>query len=348
MKKKKIVVTHAQVPFVSGGAELMVESLISQLKIRGFDVDKVQLPYKWYPATSLYNNLLNWRLLDLDESCGEKIDLVIATKFPSYGVRHNNKVAWITHQYRQAYDLYESQYGLANDQNGSEIKKVVENYDKFSLKESKGIYTISNTVTDRLQKYNNIEAQTLYHPPALVGRYQTGEFSNYLVSVGRLDKLKRNDQIIKALQYCDKNIRLKIAGKGPELEDLQKLAIRCKVEDRVDFLGFVSDEDLIKLYQNSGAVYYAPVDEDYGYVTLEAFLSHKPVITCKDSGGVLEFVEHDKSGYISNPNENELGQWIDSLFHDKKIMRELGEFGYNKVKNISWDNVIDELTKEIV
>lgn len=348
MRKKKIVITHAQVPFVRGGAELMVDSLIDQLKKHGFDVDKVQIPYKWYPASSLYNNLLNWRLLDLDEVNGEKIDLVISTKFPSYGVRHPNKVTWLVHQYRQVYDLYETKYGLSNDPEGNEIKRIVENYDKITLGESKRVYTISDTVTSRLKKNNNIAASTLYHPPSLYGRYKTGNYEDYILSVGRLDQLKRNDQIIKALKYCDKNIRLKIAGRGPELENLKKIASNYNVQDRVDFLGFVPDEDLIELYANAGAVYYAPVDEDYGYVTLEAFLSHKPVITCKDSGGVLEFVEHNVNGYISEPDEKALGEWTGRLFEKKNIMQQLGDSGYEKVKDISWDNVIEELTKDII
>ena len=53
---------------------------------------------------------LAWRLLDLSEVDGQRIDLVIATRFPSYLVKHPNKVVWLVHQLRQAYDLHGTRY----------------------------------------------------------------------------------------------------------------------------------------------------------------------------------------------------------------------------------------------
>ena len=121
--KKKIAILHAQVPFVTGGAELMVNSLKANLISRGFEAEIIALPFKWYPENSLYDNMLAWRLLDLSESNGQKIDLVIGTKFPSYGAIHDNKVIWMIQQYRQVYDLYDSQYGVGNDVNGNRFVK---------------------------------------------------------------------------------------------------------------------------------------------------------------------------------------------------------------------------------
>lgn len=344
MRKKKIIVTAAQIPFVKGGAELLVNYLVKNLIERGYDTETVSLPYKWYPENSLYDNMMAWRMLDLEEVNGEKIDLVIGTKFPSYGVKHNNKVTWLVHQYRQVYDLYDTDKGLINAKNGDKIRSRVMQFDKTCLLESKNIYTISDNVTNRLKKFNNIDSDPLYHPPALVGRYFTDEYSNYILSVGRLDKLKRNELLIEALQYCDKNIKAKIAGKGPEMEALKKIANKCGVSDRVEFLGFVPDDDLLKLYSNAFAVFFAPVDEDYGYITLEAFLSKKPVITCEDSGGVLEFVNDSQNGYVCPINTKALGDKINQLYNNKKICSELGNIGYNLVKDISWNNVIDKLT----
>lgn len=344
MKKKKVCVLHAQVPFVRGGAELMVEKLVENLRVRDYDAELIQMPYKWYPENSLYDNLMMWRCLDLSEANGEKIDLVIATKFPSYGIEHDNKVVWLMHQYRQAYDLYDSEYGLLHAPNGARTKETVTRYDNECLREAKKIYSISDNVTSRLEKFNHLDAETLYHPPALVGRYECESYNKTILSVGRLDKLKRNDLLIKALKHTDKDIKAIIAGRGPEMENLKKLARSLGVEKRVYFAGFVSDEELIKLYAQCGAVYFAPIDEDYGYITLEAFLSQKPVITCKDSGGVLEFIQDGMSGHVCQAKEDSIGAAIQKTCGSLKRCKEMGQVGYEKVKDISWDNVIDKLT----
>lgn len=349
MKKKKIAVLHAQVPFVRGGAEILVETLVKQLKIRNYDAELIAIPFKWYPNNSLLDSVLAWKMVDVKETNGSKIDLVIGTKFPTYVVDHPNKVLWLMHQHRAAYDLYNSyEYaGLHTISGGSDLKSKIEVIDNNAISNIKNRYTISQNVTNRLKRYNNIAASTLYHPPSLAGRYFSEDYSNYIVSVGRLDSIKRTDLLIKALTFCDKKIKAKIAGKGIEMNNLKKLAEKLNVVDRVEFLGYVPDEDLLELYANAFAVFFAPVDEDYGYITLEALLSKKPVITCLDSGGVLEFVEDNKSGFVCSVNSEELGDKIDKLYNNKKLCCELGNFGYSKVKDISWNNVVDSLTSTL-
>ena len=105
MDIRTIAVCEAQVPFVEGGAELHVRSLIAQLRARGYTAERVALPFKWYPKDEILAHAAAWRLLDLSESNGRPIDLVIGTKFPSYFARHDRKVAWLIHQYRAAYEL---------------------------------------------------------------------------------------------------------------------------------------------------------------------------------------------------------------------------------------------------
>jgi glycosyltransferase involved in cell wall biosynthesis len=139
-------------------------------------------------------------------------------------------------------------------------------------------------------------------------------------------------------------MRCLIAGSGPELPKLKELALECGVADRVEFLGYVDDERLLRLYAECFAVYYAPFDEDYGYVTLEAFFAQKPVLTAVDSGGTLEFVEDERNGYVVEPgNEQLLAEKINLLFSDRELCRSFGVNGQGKVKNISWDHVIQQL-----
>ncbi|RED57639.1 glycosyltransferase family 4 protein [Cohnella lupini] len=345
--KKKIAICHAQVPFVKGGAELLVQSLLEELNKRNYHAELVALPFKWYPNQQLVQSMLNWRFTDLSESNGEVIDLVIATKFPSYGVKHKNKVTWLVHQFRQVYDLLGTPYSSYDFSPESlSIKELITRFDSNSLSESKKIFTIAQNTTDRLQRFNGISSEALYHPPKHVGSYYCDESDNFILSVGRLDKLKRIDILIKAMRHADKNVKCVIAGTGPERETLERLSVSLGLQDRVVFLGFVDDKQLLELYAKCMAVYFAPYDEDYGYVTLEAFLSKKPVITLSDSGGVLEFVKDGYSGLVLL-SETEVAGAISRLYHNRQLAQELGRNGYEAVKDFSWDHVIDRLTDTI-
>ena len=349
MKKKKVVVLHAQVPFTRGGAELLVENLTNQLKLRGYQSEIVAFPFKWYPNNVLLDSYYAWNMLDLSESNGEKIDLVIATKVPTYMIQHPNKAVWLMHQYRCAYDLENNRLagGCRTIPGGIALQEKIRHMDELALSKVKSIYTISQNVSDRLKKYNHLSSTPLYHPPALEGQYYTANFEDYILSVGRLDPNKRIDLLIRGLAYCDNGIQAVIAGTGAIRPQLEKLAEEVGVKDRVKFLGFVPDEELPKLYANALAVCFAPIDEDYGYITLEAFLSKKPVVTCHDSGGVLEFLEHNRSGIVCDVNPEEIGAAFNQLYHNKALAKQYGVEGYEKVKDIKWDHVIDELTKTI-
>ncbi len=120
------------------------------------------------------------------------------------------------------------------------------------------------------------------------------------------------------------------------------------VADRVRLVGFVSTDELLDLYARCRAVLYAPVNEDYGYVTVEAFLSGKPVLTTNDAGGVLEFVSDGESGVVSAPTPQGLADAIDRLWafgHGQ--LRDMGEAGRVRVADITWDRVLDALTAEV-
>lgn len=346
---KTIAVCAAQVPFFSGGAEIHVEALIHQLRQRGYEVELISIPYKWYPHSQLLDIMDFWQKLDLTESNGKKIDMVISTKFPSYFIKHPRKVLWLIHQYRQMYDLLDSPYGF--DTSTKEDQLLHDQFvamDTEALASYKSRFTNAQNTADRLQKYNGLASTALYHPPRLVGRYENLGYEDYILSVGRLDKLKRIDALISALPYVDKKIKCKIAGSGPEREPLEKLARKLNVSDQVEFLGYVSDEDLIQLYGKSAAVYFAPQDEDYGYITLEAFLSHKPVITATDAGGPLEFVRHDVNGLIlENLLPEEMGRNIEQLVSDKALCADMGLRGFQSVEHITWDPVIDALVRGV-
>src|SRR5437867_6144012 len=109
-------------------------------------------------------------------------------------------------------------------------------------------------------------------------------------------------------------------------------------------LGEVDDAEVIELYANALAVVFPPFDEDYGYVTLEAFLSRKPVITTTDAGGPLEFVVDGVNGYVCPPEPEALGAAIARLGADRAHAARLGEAGYDRARTITWTGVVERLT----
>ena len=83
-------------------------------------------------------------------------------------------------------------------------------------------------------------------------------------------------------------------------------------------------------------------------MTVEAFLSKKPVITSSDAGGPLEFVEDDVNGYVASPEPGALAESIDRLFSlSETRLREMGEAGHRRAAHITWDRVVDRLTESI-
>ena len=88
---------------------------------------------------------------------------------------------------------------------------------------------------------------------------------------------------------------------------------------------------------------YAPVDEDYGYITLEAFLARKPVVTASDSGGTLEFVEDGVNGAVCAPQAEAIGAAINRLVADRSRAAALGGAGYERARQVTWNGVIEQL-----
>jgi glycosyltransferase involved in cell wall biosynthesis len=345
MSIRTVVVCEAQVPFVEGGAEIHVRSLVGQLKARGYLVERVALPFKWYPKQEILAHAAAWRMIDLSESNGRPIDLVIGTKFPSYFVRHPNKVAWLIHQYRAAYELCGTPYSdFDHIESDVGLRATLIELDTKMLGECRRLFTNSGNTAGRLAKFNGLAAEPLYHPPHLASRLRTGEYGDYVLSVGRLESVKRADLLIKAMPHLDRPTALVLAGEGSERLRLEAEAEQLGVTDRVRFLGAVPDDELIDLYAGALAVAYVPFDEDFGYVTLESFLSEKPVVTLRDSGGPLEFVEDGVNGAIADATPEAVAVAINRYAADKKRAAAHGAAGRTRAAAITWDGVIEKLT----
>lgn len=346
---KRIIVCATQVPFLEGGAEAHTRGLVEQLRRRGHRAEQVTLPFKWYPPREILTHAAAWRLLDLSESGGEPIDLVIASRFPSYFVRHHHKVTWLVHQYRPAYDLCGTDFSeFTHDDRDVGLRATLMRLDREMLQESRRVFTLSRNVAARLQRFNGLTCPPLYHPPPLAERLAAGPYTDYVLSVGQLLSIKRVDLALRAMRAVRSPVRLIVAGDGNERAALEHLAAELGVADRVEFRGRVADDELTALYAEALAVVFLPHDEDYGYVTLEAFLASRPVIAASDSGGVLEFVEDGVSGLVRPPQPELLAAAIDELAADRARAAALGAAGCKRARAIDWDQVIDALLGETV
>jgi glycosyltransferase involved in cell wall biosynthesis len=341
---KTVLVCEAQVPFVHGGAELHVGGLLRELTRRGYRAERASVPFKWYPKAELLTHAAAWRMIDLSESNGARIDAVIATKFPTYFVRHPNKVTWLFHQYRAIYDLCGTPYGeFDHTEADVRLRDRLIALDNEVLAESTRLFANARNTAARLARYNGIAAEPLYHPPPLSGALEPGPFGDYVLSVGRLEANKRVDLIVRALPHVDRRVRLVVVGDGPLRPQLEDIAARHGVADRVTWTGSIDDRELVALYAGALAIVFPPFDEDYGYITLEAFLARKPVVTTADAGGPLEFVEDGVTGLVVEPASEAIGHAIARLAADEQFARSLGDAGYDRVRSITWDGVVDRL-----
>lgn len=345
----RILIATTHVPFIRGGAEVHAEGLREALRSEGHEAEIVAIPFKWYPPEKILDHMLACRLLDLTEVSGTRVDLLIGLKFPAYLIPHPRKVLWILHQFRTAYDLWDHELGdLIFRPNGLEIRDAVRAADRQLIPEARRVFANSGNVAARLKYYCDIDAKPLYHPPPNADRFYTAAAENYIFFPSRLCLPKRQSLVLEALAHTKDKVQVKFAGAAdqPQFSDeLKSLARKLRVQDRVEWLGEISESEKRDLYARALAVIYPPLDEDYGYVTLEAMLAAKPLITTSDAGGPLEFVRHGATGLIAEPDSQSLAEALDSLWTDRALAKSYGETGrslYSEM-NITWKGVIEAL-----
>jgi glycosyltransferase involved in cell wall biosynthesis len=267
---------------------------------------------------------------------------VIATKFPSYAVRHPRKVVWLLHQFRQAYELDGTDLGQFDQSpEGRALRRAVHRLDRLALGEARSLFATSANVAGRLARSTGLTAEVLPCPPQEL-EYRCDEYGDFVLSVGRLDRAKRVDLLLEALAERP-SLRCVIAGDGPDRDRLEGLARQNGLDGRAVFAGRVSEEELTDLYARCLAVYYAPVDEDFGFVPYEAFLAEKPVVTTADAGGPLEVVRDRENGLVCEPAAIALAEACSWLGEHPEDAQAWGQAGRRAAELLSWDRVIDGL-----
>jgi glycosyltransferase involved in cell wall biosynthesis len=338
----RIAVCLPQVPFIHGGAEVLAEGLAQELRKRDHEVALVSVPFKWYPGAEVLTHAFLWRLLELEEVDGRPVDLVIATKFPSYVVRHPRKVVWLVHQFRQAYELDRTELGqFGEDAVDRATRRAVHRLDRLTLGEARAVFAISENVAERARRSTGLDVEALSPPPQELA-YRCEGYGDFILSVGRLDRAKRTELLVEAVAQ-ESGLRAIVVGDGPERDRLENLAREKNLDGRVTFAGRLETDELSDLYARCLAVFYAPVDEDLGLVPLEAFLFEKPVVTTADAGGPLEVVADRRTGLVCEPRADAVARACSWLAAHPDSAREWGRAGQEIATRATWDNVIDRL-----
>jgi glycosyltransferase involved in cell wall biosynthesis len=347
----RIAVAHPQTPFTHGGAETHTEALVRALRAAGHEAEEVVVAGKWYPATELLHQMAVWRSLDLSESNGLEIDMVIALKFPAYLVPHERKVVWLIHQHRSAYELWDHPEfaDLSKQDEGPALRDMIVQSDRVALGEAKRIFTNSRNVQDRLWSSIRLSSEVLYHPSPIVEALlprEPGPYGDYVLFPSRLEALKRQPLVVDAMRHVKTPVKLVLVGGGPDEPAIREQIARHRLADRIELAGRVSDERLHELYLGALGVYYGPYDEDYGYVTVEGFAAHRPVVTLTDAGGPLEFVTDGETGLVTEPEPAAIAHAFDVLFSNRPKAKAMGGAGNALIRERvpGWPEVVARLT----
>lgn len=340
----KLLVANNAAPFVRGGAELLADRLVLELRQAGHEAELLRLPLG-NTSEQILDSIVAATLLD-----AVNVDRVIGLKFPAYLIPHPDVVIWLVHQFRQAYDP--PPVGWRQDPSTDPLVSAVKVADHAAFAGATRLYAISPMVAERLHRSSGLSAEVLMTPPHSQQEYRTLTAEDYIVALGRISDGKRQLLAIRAMRYARPGYRLVVAGAADNpttLDQIRREIDESGIEDRVELIPrFITDEEKLDLLARCIGSVYLPVDEDsYGYVTYEAAMSNKPSITATDSGGILTLVDHGRTGLVSSPEPEALASSFDELALHRDHAEAMGRNARSLALelDLSWDRVIEELTR---
>ena len=329
-------------PFLRGGADDHIEGLVAALRGHGHEVVCLRFPFRFSPTSAIESLMAFCEDYDINAPNGVRIERLISLQFPAYGLLHDDHRVWLMHQHRAAYELYDAADATDAER---QLRERIQAFDDRVLARIPRRFANSARVAERLQAYNAIQAEPLYHPPKAAQQFYTDAAEPYIFYPSRLESLKRQDLLIEAARRLRSPVGMIIAGDGGQHERYTRLIEQHGLRHRVRMLGRITEAEKRAFYAHALGVFYGPRDEDYGYVTLEAMLAHKPLITCSDSGGPLEFVQHEQTGLIVDPTPDAVAAAVDWLHGHPADAAAMGRAGRQRYQalDISWSRVVDTL-----
>ena len=339
------VITSGQ-PFGGGGHTVIADGLVQALRDAGHQAETVLTPQNRFGRQGAAY-LSTW-LTDVGMAQdGGRIDQVITLRYPAYAVRHDAQVCWLTHRMREYYDLWDRfSATLTPAQRVKEgiRRRLIHAADRhFLTRRVRRLFVISGTVEQRLLRWGGIPS-TVLHPPPPPRPYRCDGYGDYIFAVSRLTRLKRLDLLVRALARPEAaGVRCVIAGDGEMAAELKALVGALGLDGRVRLVGGVDSAALVDHLARCRAVCFPAQDEDYGFVTVEAFASGKPVVTCSDSGGPLEFVHDGVEGLVAAPTPAGLAGALAALAADEALASRLGQAGLAAVQALTWPRVVERV-----
>jgi glycosyltransferase involved in cell wall biosynthesis len=333
------VVTAAMRSGERGGAEALYAGLVRAVRAAGHNATALEIPIDEANFESVMASYA--RCYDVDASA---FDVVISTKAPTYMVRHPRHVSYLLHTLRVFYDRFDAEYGAANE-TLREQRRLIHQLDKAALAPSRvrGHFANGRTTFERLYDadswWRRVPFTALHHPPALDG-FRPPRRGEYVFLPGRLHRWKRATLVVQAFRRLKHDIPLLIAGTG---EDEPQVRLAADGDPRIRFLGAVTDDQLLDLYAGALVVPFVPVQEDYGLITIEAFKSQKPVITCHDSGETLQFVRDGVTGWVVEPEEVALADRLAFFIDHPEAAAEMGRRAGLSVAHVGWEPIVSAL-----
>lgn len=339
---RRLLVLASQVPFVRGGAESHAVNLVGALREAGHQAELLALPFKFEPLEHHDWMMRAAEELDLAVFGRHRVDGVISLLYPMWGARHERHVSWIIHQHRAVYDLYGQRPERDTDRT---LRDRISSFDTRHLASKVAVFANSRNVASRLQHFNGIHAEVLYHPPPNAGKFHSAEAFPFIFCPSRVESLKRQFLLLEAVRFLKHPIAIIFAGEGSQAVSLAQSIKDQGLEAQVALLGHVSEAEKIALYARCSAVFFAPKDEDLGYVTLEAMCASKPVITCLDSGGPLEFVVDGETGWVLPADAQAIAAVIDRVRCEPAQAAAMGRRGRARYDalDLSWGAVTQRL-----
>jgi glycosyltransferase involved in cell wall biosynthesis len=315
-----------------GGAERFFVGLRDALLSAGLNAEIVKV----------YNNESNFeqikksylRFYDLDLA---RYEGIISAKAPSFVAQHRNHVCYLMHTIRVFYDMFESTFPKPSREILDQ-RNLVHALDTAALRRPRRLFAIGEEVAQRLQRYNGLCASVMRHPTSLAGLHG-GPF-DYFFLPGRLHRWKRPHLAIEAMRLVTANCELVIAGTGEDEARFRQLGAG---DQRIRFVGRVSDAALADLYAGALAVIFTPQNEDLGLVTLEAFQSGKPVITCTDSGEPARIVQNGFSGFVCHPEAAALAAAMEQIARNPDHARQMGQAAETSISGPTWTKIAENL-----
>ncbi len=265
-------------------------------------------------------------------------DLIVSSSHcVAKGVRHDDSVYHISYVHapmRYVWDQFNTYFRQPRTswsvRIGAELMRpYLQRWDRNTAKRVDTFLCNSDNIRKKILEYYGRESQVIY-PPVDLSRFKPGDSkADYYLIVGAFAPNKRVDLAVEAFNQL--KLPLKISGSGQDEEYCRSIA-----GENIEFLGALSNEKLLELFQQARALVF-PGEDDFGITPLEAQACSTPVIAFA-SGGALETVTEKTGVFFAEQKVEALIKAVEEMerswrsFAPEAFQRQMSRFGRGPYK----------------